>query len=302
MIQAQAYRDTDDLFRAQTALMCWASECGHGYYFHKGDIGHRIFNGGYKFDPCEVFFSWLHEDELVAFAILCPSYEIFDLQVAPAWLYSALHSEAMRFCEVEMLGLAQRHELSLKQLLLEVGETDRAYADFVIRHGYQYSKPCISLTRHDLAELPDKPLPDGFRFHDAVAADAAKMADAHNHSFTPKWDAESYVAVFQAPHMEREIVVVAPDGRFAAYVNVWHDSLNRSLLFEPVGTHSDFRRRGLASALMTYAMRRMQSEWGIKCAYVCHEPSAMNAASGPLYASLGFVKLHDFDEYAKPVG
>ena len=200
-----------------------------------------------------------------------------------------------------MLQLAQRHKLTLKKLLVEVGETDRAYTDFVVQHGYQYSKPCISVTRHDLAELPDKPLPAGFHFHDAVAADAAKMADVHNHSFTPKWDAKLYAAVFQAPHMEREIVVVAPDGRFAAYVNVWHDSVNRSLLFEPVGTHSDFRRRGLASALMTYAMQRMQSEWGIECAYVCHEPLAMNAASGPLYASLGFVKLHDFDEYAKPV-
>lgn len=301
MTQAQAYRDSADLFRAQVALMRWVSECGLGYYIHKGDIGHRVFSGGYKFDPSEVFFSWLRGDELAAFAILCPNWEIFDLQVAPEWLFSDFHSRAIRFCEREMLQLAQRHKLTLKKLLVEVGETDRAYTDFVVQHGYQYSKPCVSLTRHDLAELPDKPLPDGFRFHDATAADAAKMADVHNHSFTPKWDAELYAAVFKAPHMEREIVVVAPDGRFAAFVNVWRDSVNRSLLFEPVGTHSDFRRRGLASALMTYAMRLMQSEWGIECAYVCHEPLAMNAASGPLYASLGFVKLHDFDEYAKPV-
>ena len=301
MIYPQAYQSSDDLFRAQAALMRWVSECGFNYYFHKGDIGHRIFNGGYKFKPSEVFFSWLRGDELVAFAIMCPNWEIFDLQVAPAWLYSDLHSQALRFCEREMLNLAGRHKLTLKHLLLEVGETDRAYADFVLQHGYQYSKTCVSVTRHDLAELPDKPLPAGFRFHDATIADAAKMADVHNHSFSAKWDAESYAAVFTAPHMEREIVVLAPDGRFAAYVNVWHDDVNRSLLFEPVGTHSDFRRRGLASALMTYAMRRMQGEWGIECAYVCHEPLAANAASGPLYASLGFVKLHDFAEYAKPV-
>ncbi|MCY4145083.1 MAG: GNAT family N-acetyltransferase [Chloroflexi bacterium] len=301
MIQAQAYRDSGDLFRAQAALMRWVRERGLGYYIHKGDVGHRLCNGGYKFAPCEIFFSWLHGDELAAFAILLPNWEIFDLQVAPAWLYSDLHSGAMRFCEGKMLELAQRHKLTMKKLLVEVGETDRAYADFVVQRGYTYSKPCISLARHDLAELPDKPLPAGFRFHDADAADAANLADAHNHSFTPKWDAEAYAAVFQAPHMEREIVVIAPDGRFAAFVNVWHDSVNRSLLFEPVGTHSDFRRRGLASALMSYAMRRMQSEWGIECAYVCHQPLAMNAASGPLYASLGFVKLHDFAEYAKPM-
>ena len=72
--------------------MRWVSECGLGYYIHKGDIGHRIFNGGYKFDPSEVFFSWLRGDELVAFAILCPNWEIYDLQVAPEWLFSDLHS------------------------------------------------------------------------------------------------------------------------------------------------------------------------------------------------------------------
>ena len=301
MIQAQAYRDAADLHRAQDALMRWVNARGHGYYVHKGDIGHRLFNGGYQFDPAELFFSWLHADELLAFAVLTPRWGIFDLQVAPERRCSELHSQAIRFCEREMLQLAHRHKLTVSQMLLEVGETDKAYRDFVVQHGYQYSRPCICLTRHDLAVIPQKPLPQGFHFHDAGAADAAKLADVHNHSFTPKWNAETYGAVFSAPHMEREIVVVAPDGRFAAFVNVWHDRVNRSLLFEPVGTHSDFRRRGLASALMTYAMRRMQREWGIECAWVCHEPPDKNLASSALYASLGFVKLHDFDEYAKPV-
>ena len=99
-----------------------------------------------------------------------------------------------------------------------MGVEDRAYRDFVVQRGYSRSQACITVTRHDLADIPDKPLPDGFRFHDATAADAAKLADVHNHSFTSKWDAESYRPVFEAPHMEREIVVVAPDGRFAAFV------------------------------------------------------------------------------------
>ena len=301
MIRAQAYRDAADLQRAQEALMRWVKERGHGYYVHKGDIGHRLFNGGYQFDPAELFFSWLDGDELLAFAILAPKWEIFDLQVAPHLRYGELHSQALRFCEREMRRLAQRHDLTVSKLLLEVGEEDEAYRAFVARRGYRFGGHCLCLTRHDLATIPRKPLPEGFRFHDARAADIANMVDVHNHSFAPKWDAQSYGAVFSAPHMEREIVVVAPDGRFAAFVNVWHDRVNRSLLFEPVGTHSDFRRRGCASALMTYALRRMQREWGIECAYVCHEPSDNNAASGALYASLGFVKLHDFDKYAKPV-
>ena len=88
--------------------------------------------------------------------------------------------------------------------------------------------------------------------------------------------------------MEYEFVVVAPDGRFAAFTNVWVDDVNRSLLFEPVGTHSDFRRRGLGKALMAHVLQRMRAERGIECAYVCHAPPSKNPAAAALYASVGF--------------
>ena len=97
-------------------------------------------------------------------------------------------------------------------------------------------------------------------------------------------------------------MVVAPDGRFAAFVNLWVDRVNRSLLFEPVGTHSDFRRLGLAKALMVYAMRRMQAEQGVECAYVGHEPADKNPASGALYAAVGFQPLFEIYDYKKPIG
>ena len=101
--------------------------------------------------------------------------------------------------------------------------------------------------------------------------------------------------------MEYEIVAEAPDGRFAAFTNVWIDDLNRSLLFEPVGTHADFRRRGIGKALMLHVMKRMQAERGIRRAYVCHQPASDNPAAAALYASVGFIRLHDIFEYAKPI-
>ena len=123
----------------------------------------------------------------------------------------------------------------------------------------------------------------------------------HNHSFSAKWNAEKYLKVFRAPHMEYELVVAAPDGRFAAFTNVWVDEVNRSLLFEPVGTHSDFRRRGIGKALMVHALTRMRAERGIEHAYVCHEPPSKNPAAGALYASVGFAPLHEIHECSKPL-
>ena len=298
----QAYSQPADLLRAQAALMQWVRSDGHSYYLHKGDIGHRLFNGCCDYDKARMFRSWLDATgELAAFAILYPHWESFDLQVAPDLRFGEKHSRIFRFCERETLRLAKEFGMSFANMVVEVGEDAAGAAEFAEAHGYRRDKLCLSMTRHDLAELPDAPLPAGFCFHQATAADAERLAEVHNHSFSNKWDAQSYAAVFNAPHLEAEWVVRAPDGRFAAFTNLWVDEVNRSLLFEPVGTHEDFRRRGIGKALMVHALRRMQAERGITCAYVCHAPPEKNPASGALYTSVGFEKLHDFAEYIKPV-
>ena len=301
-MQARHYAGTEDLYRAQAALMQWVRQRGHCNYLHSGDIGHRLFNGCVDYDPADMMRYWLDEaGEICAFALLFPHWEGFDLQVAPSLWLSAWHEAIFDACERETLRLAERFGLEMKEVAVEAFDCDPAYVAFVEARGYAHAKHSITLTRRDLVDLPPAPLPAGFRFNEATAEDAALLADVHNHSFSAKWNAEKYLKVFRAPHMEYELVVVAPDGRFAAFTNVWVDAVNRSLLFEPVGTHSDFRRRGIGKALMTYALKRMRAERGIDCAYVCHQPPSKNPASTALYASVGFKPLHAVHEYAKPL-
>ena len=297
------YQRADDLYRAQAALMQWTSQAGDCNYLHKGDVGHQLFNTCYGYDKSEVFRYWLDADgELVAFVLLAPHWEFFNLQVAPGLRGSADHVALFEFCERECLRLAKLFNTGLKELYVDAFDCDPAYIKFVEARGFEREKQGITLTRHDLNDLPPADLPPGFRFHEVTAADIDQLVDLHNHTFTDKWDAASYGKVFNAPHMEYEWVVVAPDGRFAAFVNLWLDQVNRSLLFEPVGTHSDFRRQGLGKALMVYALRRMRAEQGIECAYVGHEPAEKNPASGALYASVGFKPLFEIVDYKKSVG
>lgn len=297
-----AYRQPSDLARAQAALMAWTREARPSDYLHKGDIGHRLFNNCYGYDVADLFRYWLDEaDQVQAFASLYPHWQSFDLQVAPWYAHSDAHAAMIKYCERESLQLAEKYGKTINKWIFEASDCDLARDDFLAACGYWKCKHWFTLTRHTLAHIPDAALPAGFHFHDATDADVAKLADVHNHSFTSKWNADSYGAVFRAPHMEYEIVAVAPDGRFAAFTNVWVDDVNRSLLFEPVGTHSDFRRRGIGKALMAHVLRRMRAERGIERAYVCHEPADKNPASGALYASLGFQALHKIYEYAKPV-
>jgi mycothiol synthase len=97
---------------------------------------------------------------------------------------------------------------------------------------------------------------------------------------------------------EREFVVVAPDGTFAAFTVTWHDALNRIGLLEPVGTHPDHRHRGLGKAVVLDAMHRMKAA-GMTHATVAN--TGTHETSRALYEACGFTPSYLFDHYVKPV-
>jgi mycothiol synthase len=147
--------------------------------------------------------------------------------------------------------------------------------------------------------IPDKPLPEGFSMRPVAGEhEAGLVAAVHNGAFTPKWDAEKYLAVQRTPGFrnDHELVVVAPDGRFAAFVIIWPDPISRTGLFEPVGCHRDFQRRGLASTLMYEGMRRMRAA-GMETAIVLYKVD--NVGGVPLYRSVGFRTRYRLTKYRK---
>jgi ribosomal protein S18 acetylase RimI-like enzyme len=84
-----------------------------------------------------------------------------------------------------------------------------------------------------------------------------------------------------------DCVAVAPDGRVAAYCLAWLDDDNRAGELEPVGTHADFRRLGLAAAVCAFALRRLAEEHASR-AVVYARGDDEYAAPKQLYESLGF--------------
>ena len=161
------------------------------------------------------------------------------------------------------------------------------------RHGFEppaADEPFMFHLVRELDGLLQPPLPDGFELRTVDEADVESRVDAHRSAFDPsRVTVESYRNVMAAwPYRsDLDCIAVAPDGRVAAYCLAWLDDENRAGEFEPVGTHADFRRRGLASAVCTFALQRLRDE-GATRAVVYTRGDAGYPVPLKLYESLGF--------------
>ena len=87
---------------------------------------------------------------------------------------------------------------------------------------------------------------------------------------------------------ELNLFAIAPDGSFAAHAALNYDEANRYAIFEPVCTHPDHRRKGLAQALMFENLLRAR-EIGVTHVEVSTgDADAANA----LYDSIGFTEYY----------
>lgn len=163
----------------------------------------------------------------------------------------------------------------------------------LLRHGYKPhdEAPFFAYHSRDLTGLPEPVLPDGFI---ARAVRSEEDLDRRVAVHQAAWNStrvtlESYRNVMAAwPYRpELDWVIEAPDGRFAANCLIWHDDLHQIGLIEPVGTHPDFRRLGLARAVCTAALHALAEEGG-KNAIVYPRGDDAYPVPQILYQSMGF--------------
>jgi ribosomal protein S18 acetylase RimI-like enzyme len=149
-------------------------------------------------------------------------------------------------------------------------------------------------TRPTAAGVRDAALPEGFVIRPLAGEEEhrARAAAAHR-AFRSTMDREAHAARYlrfmRSPAYVRDndLVVVAPDGRIAAFTIVWPDTEVSMAQFEPVGTDPDFQRRGLARAVIDAALAHLEA-LGITTAHVLTNPE--NAAAIACYQACGFVQ------------
>lgn len=300
-MQRRPYRDASDVallqqFNARAA----AVTDGFGY-LHPGDIPHHMFNGNRMYDTADVVSIWEDADGVAAWVLAGPRHRESDVQLRPDLKGTDFEWEVMDFAEARLLELMDCHGITGDRIVATAYRGDAPLERYLADRGWTPDgDPPWVVNRIALTALDAPALPAGYTVRAARGVeDAAGLAAVHKAAFGVPWTPEVYRRVMESPGYaaEREFVVVAPDGEFAAFTLTWHDALNRRGLFEPVGTHSGYRRLGLGRALLLTVLHHMRG-LGLESAEVVNE--GKNEASRALYRSCGFLPRHAFGNYEKP--
>jgi ribosomal protein S18 acetylase RimI-like enzyme len=155
------------------------------------------------------------------------------------------------------------------ELVIACREEDLRRIAFLERQGF-VAQPVRTLRfMRSLKEpLPEPRLPEGFLIRPMAGEEEASAWVALHRAAhgTESMTVDFRLAMMRTPEYDRELdlVTVAPDGRLAAYV-MCHFSPEENRLrqqkvgyTDPVATHPDFQRMGLARALLLSGFARLK--------------------------------------------
>jgi GNAT superfamily N-acetyltransferase len=127
--------------------------------------------------------------------------------------------------------------------------------------GYEYDRasPWHLLNARDLDDIEEPAVPDGYSLKTMQDInDVSRRVSIHQAA----WDSkrvteESYARLMRTgPYRDDlDFVVEAPNGTLVASAIGWYDEENRLGEFEPVGTHPNYRQRGIGRALMLFGLQ-----------------------------------------------
>ncbi|HET9435740.1 MAG TPA: GNAT family N-acetyltransferase [Candidatus Limnocylindrales bacterium] len=203
-----------------------------------------------------------------------------------------------------------------------MGPTDRAHvfsgwsdleipaaAPFAEAAGYHVESYGVLMTRPLDEPIPDVPLPDGLEVRPVREADHRRIWDADVEAFRDHRDPaerteSDFVSWYSEPDLDTSLWEVAWDGDEVAgsVMNfVFRDEnaelgLSRGWL-EHVSVRRPWRKRGLASALMTRSMQRLR-DLGLAEAALGADAENLSGAVR-LYESLGFRRVRTAASYRK---
>jgi mycothiol synthase len=179
------------------------------------------------------------------------------------------------------------------------------------QHGFVESRHFFNLSRSLHDSLPTPQLPAGFTIRPVYRSqDAQAWVEMYNRAFWGQWNfhpltVESYQYRLQDPDYlpDIDLVAIDPDGKFASACYCAIDPAHNKFTGRQEGwvvllfTSPDFRRKGLAKAMLLSGLARLQA-LNLDIARIGVD--SRNAfGAGKLYQSVGFEQFRTNTAYVK---
>ncbi|MFP4346042.1 MAG: GNAT family N-acetyltransferase, partial [Anaerolineales bacterium] len=179
------------------------------------------------------------------------------------------------------------------ELTLQIYDGDEPLQALLRERGYAPSEYEGCDSEYAILEAPRPQLPPGYTFSSMAERNDIEgrrevLGRGFNHTDPVEWaSASTYRELQKAPDYRKDLdlYVVAPNGEYASFCVAWYDELNKMGVFEPVGTHPDYRRRGLGTAVVLEGIRRLA---------VLGAEMALVGSAMPFYMAVGFKAQRPF--------
>jgi ribosomal protein S18 acetylase RimI-like enzyme len=290
--EPRLYREISDLDKIRQLLVAGRKANKAAYYVHSGDLNWWLFYLDQDFHNRLYLWENLSDGEITGWALFSPRFGAFDVFAHPDLTHSTLRLEMWQWAEQLMLErYLQPDEQQISTMW--VSENDYVLINHLLARRYICRDQHLMVLHRPLdTEILTGQLPSGFQVRYVSGEHEANLrAECSHAAFESSRPLDAYTSNYlrfmRSPVYtpEFDLIIAAPDGRFAAFCIAWLDPANQSGYFEPVGVHPDFRRLGLGKAVLQAGLRLMQKH-GMVTANVCVE--SHNPTAQKLYQALGF--------------
>ncbi len=306
MLTSRPYQGLKDFEQLKSILVDGRRAATNAYYVHVGDIAWWLFYNdqtpqAWKQSLC----LWESDGRTIGWSLLSEAFHSFDVFVHPQVRGTAREAKMLLWAE-ECLAARMRAKGRQAISMYWVAEDDDLRTRWLSLRGFEAGDYFMhAMTRELDQPLPEPVLPEGYQVRGVAGrSEMRKRAAASYAAFGSSRDFEAYwpryARFMHSPvyNPDLDIVAVAPDGQVAAFCIVWPDPVTGVGLFEPVGTHPDFQRRGLGRAVVLEGLRRLKA-LGMTSALVCAESD--NPAAKALYEATGFRPAKRLYTFEKPL-
>lgn len=295
-IHSRAFQNEEDWWRVRRLLIETFPISGAGFNWEiRHWDGNRYHCDGpsWDFEQYKDFHLWETEEGELAGVAHLEGNDDLQLQIHPRFRY--IEEEMIAWSEE---NFAAHNQDGKRQLQICVFEYDAPRQWLLEQRGYEKMTYGWILRRMRLCNQPiaQPKIAEGYVMRTTRVKDeedCQRIATLLNIAFErPNFHKreEYYNFITRSPSFRRDLNLVAeaPDGSFASHVGLTYDPANRFAIFEPVCTHPDHRKKGLAQNLMLEGLHRLNAI-GAKIVEV---GTGDSPAANALYNSIGFTEVY----------